>query len=92
MYISGRWFELELKHVVTLFSVIMFFFLVSYCKQEYKEEEMGNLNWLETKVCLNKKSYLSSIALLFLFTIIFDMLKKKLNKSTEKRKEKVKTP
>jgi hypothetical protein len=56
------------------------------CKKEYSELDPNSLNWFESKVCMNKRSILSSIAIMFIFTIITGMVKKKLNKRKNKPK------
>ncbi len=50
------------------------------CKRDYANVDVTNLTFFEEKVCLNKKSILSSIGLMFLFAVISSMIKKKLDR------------
>jgi hypothetical protein len=57
------------------------------CKKDYAELDKSSLTWFEEKVCLNKSSIISAIALMFIFTIVTSLIKKKFNKK-EKIKDK----
>lgn len=78
--ISGKLYEIQLKHIVVLVSVILFFVIMTGCKRDYTNEDVSNLNFFEENICLNKKSVLSSIGLMFLFAVISGMIKKKIDK------------
>jgi hypothetical protein len=83
--LSGRFYEVELKHIVILLSVIIFFTLAGLCNKEYTEDDK-NLSFFEEKVCLNKRNILSSIAMMFIFVIVSSMIKKKLDRGKQKIK------
>ena len=74
----------------------MFFSMMGFCSGDYSSsgavgDATKSYTWFEETVCLNKKSYMGALAMLFLFVIVYDVLKKKLTKKTEKRFEKIKT-
>jgi hypothetical protein len=73
-----------MKHIVILLSVVIFFILVSACRRDYSEVDRSTLSLFEEKVCLNKSSIMSAIAMLFIFTVISGVVKKKLNKNKNK--------
>ena len=77
---SGKLYEIQLKHIVVLVSVIIFFVIMTACKRDYTNVDVGDLNFFEENICLNKKSVLSSIGIMFLFAVISGMIKKKLDK------------
>jgi hypothetical protein len=81
---SGKFYEVELKHLVVLISVILFFIIVTGCKRDYTDVDVNTLSFFEEKFCLNKKTVLSSIGLMFLFAVISGMIKKKLDRKKNK--------
>jgi hypothetical protein len=81
-------YEVEFKHLVILVSVVLFFIIMIGCKRDYSNADVTNLSFFEQKVCLNKKSILSSIGLMFLFAVISGMIKKKLDRRNNKQASK----
>jgi hypothetical protein len=82
--LTGRLYEVEFKHLVILVSVIIFFVLVGGCKKDYSGIDPSTLTFFEDKICLNKKTIMSSIAVLFIVTIISSIIKKKIEKKKTK--------
>lgn len=78
-------YEVELKHLVILISIVIFFVLVSACRRDFTDVDRSTLTWFEEKVCLNKASIMSSIAIMFIFVVISSMIKKKINKATKNK-------
>lgn len=50
------------------------------CKKDYSEENINELTFFQRNVCLNKRTLISSIAIMFLFAVLSGMIKKKMNK------------
>ena len=84
--LTGRLYEVELKHIVVLFSLIIFISLIALCKSDYSDPDI-KLNWFEDNVCKNKRSVFGGIGLMFIFAIIFGFLKAKMNKKKVEKKK-----
>ena len=84
--LTGKLYDIELKHMVVLFSLIIFIVLVAMCKSDYSDPDL-KLNWFEDNVCKNKRSVFGGIGLMFIFTIIFGFLKAKMNKKKVEKKK-----
>lgn len=79
--LTGKFYEVELKHIIILVSVVIFFILMSVCKKDYTElDNLTNLSFFEEKVCVNKRSIMSTIAIMFIFVIISTLIGKRLKK------------
>jgi hypothetical protein len=83
--VSGKFYEIELKHLVILVSVIIFFILVSLCKSDYEDAKIEELTFFEKNVCKNKASVFSLLGVMFIFVIVYGMVKKRINKKGAKK-------
>jgi hypothetical protein len=82
--ITGKCYDIELKHVIILVSLIIFVFLLGMCKSDLSSSEV-KLTWFEENICQNKRNIFGGIGLMFIFAIIFGFFKTRMNK---KRAEK----
>lgn len=76
--ISGRLYEIEFKHLVIFFSVIIFFVIMGLCQSDYDSVDKNSLGMFEKNVCLNKKGILGGIGVLFIVSVISGMISKKI--------------
>lgn len=75
---SGRLYEIEFKHLVIFFSVIIFFIIMGTCQSDYESVDKNSLGVFERNVCLNKKGILGGIGILFIVSVISGMISKKI--------------
>lgn len=87
--ITGKLYDIEIKHIIVLVSLVIFIFLVGLCKSDYSAPDL-KLTWFEENVCKNKRNIFGGIGLMFLFAIIFGFIKTKINKKRAEKKEKKK--
>lgn len=85
--VTGKLYDIELKHIIILISLVVFVFLVGLCKNDYSASDL-KLTWFEENVCKNKRNIFGGIGLMFIFAIIFGFLKAKMNKKKNERTEK----
>lgn len=91
--ISGRFQNVEFKHIFILFSCIVFFIFVFFCDNSpnaYLDRNSKDASWFEDKVCRNKGNYLSGIGVLFMIIIVSGVLKKRINNNNTTSKSKLK--
>lgn len=78
--VTGRFKNVELKHLFIFVSVFIFFIIVGFCKGNLEEYQNKELNWFEENVCVNKSTYISSIGVMFILIVLSGVLKKKMEK------------
>lgn len=89
--LSGRFYEVEFKHMVTFFSLIVFFGIMGYCETSYEDKDLNLINPFEKNVCLNKKAILGGIGFMFIVAIISGMINKKLKRKDRQKMTNEKT-
>ncbi len=70
-------YEIEFKHLVIFFSVIVFFVIMGTCQADYENVDKETLGVFERNVCLNKKGILGGIGIMFIISVISGMISKK---------------
>lgn len=75
---SGRLYEIEFKHLVIFFSVIVFFVIMGTCQSDYEIVDKNSLGMFERNICLNKKGILGGIGIMFIVSVISGMISKKI--------------
>jgi hypothetical protein len=69
--------------MVTFFSLIVFFGIMSFCESSYEGKDLDLLNSFEKNVCLNKKGFLGGIGFMFIIAIVSGMISKKLKRKNQ---------
>ena len=78
--LTGRFKNVEFKHIFIFISVFIFFVIVGFCKSNLSEYDEKQMNWFEENVCANKSTYISSIGVMFILIVLSGVLKKKMDK------------
>ena len=82
--VSGKLYDIELKHLIVLVSLIVFVFLMGMCKSNLSSSE-EKLTWFEENICQNKRNIFGGIGLMFIFAIVFGFFKTRMNKKKAER-------
>lgn len=83
---TGKFRNVEFKHIFILLSVIIFFVLIGGCKLNIEElNAKENLTWFEDNVCKNKGQLLSTIGVMFIMIIVMGVIKKKVDNKKQRK-------
>lgn len=74
--VTGRFYNVEFKHVFILLSAVIFFLVTGLCPNDSIKDRT---TWFDRNVCANKSSLLSTIGIMFIIIIISSAVKKRID-------------
>lgn len=82
--VTGRFYNVEFKHVFILLSAVIFFIVTGLCPNDPAKGLSDG--WFDRNVCGNKTSLLSTIGIMFIIIIISTAVKKRIDSKKPKQR------